>query len=133
MRTAILALAAALALPPALSAQSPTAVADGARVWADHCTRCHNARPSQERTDGQWLTIVLHMRARANLTRADARLVTTFLQATNLPETVVTGAAPAPAVAPTPEPEPQAEDRGADSCQPNLATLALYLRALAGP
>ncbi|NIP80580.1 MAG: cytochrome c, partial [Gemmatimonadetes bacterium] len=78
MRTTSLlsALALALALAPAtLGAQDAAATADGARVWANNCTRCHNARPSQERTDAQWQTIVLHMRARANLTRADARLV----------------------------------------------------------
>ena len=132
MRTVILALATALALPPALSAQNPTAVADGARVWADNCTRCHNARPSQERTDAQWRTIVLHMRARANLTRADARLVTTFLQATNQPESVAArGGAPTPAVPSALD--PQGEERGTNSSRPDLTTLVLYLRTLAGP
>ena len=131
MRTAILALAAGLALPPALSAQSPSEIADGSRVWADNCTRCHNARPSQERTDAQWRTIVLHMRARANLTRTEARLVTTFLQATNLPETAVAGSPPAPAV--PPPSDAQEEGRGEDCLPPLRAALLRYLRTLDGP
>lgn len=77
---------AILALPVGLHGQSPEDVAKGAEVWAGTCMRCHNARPSAERTDAQWVTIVNHMRARANLTRTQARSVTVFLQATNLPE-----------------------------------------------
>lgn len=84
-KTTILATLALIALPGAARAQN--AVAQGAQVWANNCVRCHNARPSAERTDLQWLVIVNHMRARANLTKGDARTVTAFLQATNLPET----------------------------------------------
>lgn len=135
MRTMIFALALAVAVPVGLNAQDPVAVAEGARVWASNCTRCHNARPSQERTDGQWLTIVLHMRARANLTRADANVVATFLQATNLPES------PAPitsAQAPvTPErDEEEAEEVGGPDgtgeaeARPELGILIRYLQGL---
>lgn len=84
MKHALL-LAVAVALPAAASAQSPAQVAEGAQAWGRNCTRCHNARPSTERTDRQWLTIVNHMRARANLSRKDATVITAFLKATNGP------------------------------------------------
>lgn len=92
-----LGLLALLALPSAALGQISPDAAEGAEVWASNCVRCHNARPSSERTDLQWTVIVSHMRARANLTRTQARTVTAFLQATNLPPET-TAAAPAPAV-----------------------------------
>lgn len=55
-----------------------------AQVWTNNCTRCHSARPSAERADAQWTVIVNHMRARANLTKTQAWLATSFLQATNV-------------------------------------------------
>lgn len=76
-------------LPEQATAQTPMEIAEGARVWADNCTRCHNARSPMERTDRQWATIVAHMRARANLTRSEANAVSVYLQAINAPETVV--------------------------------------------
>lgn len=136
MRTILLALAVTMIAPATLAAQNPTAIADGARVWANNCTRCHNARPSQERTDGQWRTIVLHMRARANLTRADAELVTTFLQATNLPEVAAAPGAPAPTATSEVEPEAGAHDPADGKAEaegqgaPELAALIAYLRSL---
>lgn len=81
----ILAGATLCAAPSAATAQDPAAVAEGAKVWAQNCTRCHNARASTERTDRDWFTIVAHMRARANLTRSQATAVATFLTATNEP------------------------------------------------
>lgn len=57
----------------------------GAELWGRTCTRCHNGRAINERTDREWATIVSHMRARANLTRSDARSILEFLQATNTP------------------------------------------------
>lgn len=129
MRTIILALAVTVIGPAALGAQNPTAVSDGARVWANNCIRCHNARPSQERTDGQWRTIVLHMRARANLTRADAELVTTFLQATNLPEVAAAPALATPTAVSESETQALADgqaEAGTDTA-PDLAILLAYL------
>lgn len=123
---ALAALVAGPVLPGAgdLAAQEPERVAEGAQVWADNCTRCHNARPSQERTDSEWLTIVLHMRARANLTRTDADLVATFMRATNLPETAV-------AEVPGP-PAPVGESGAAPAVPPDLATMIRYLRIISG-
>ena len=76
-------------LPEQVTAQTPMEIAEGARVWADNCTRCHNARSPMERNDRQWATIVAHMRARANLTRSEANAVSVYLQAINAPETIV--------------------------------------------
>lgn len=55
----------------------------GVQLWGRTCSRCHNTRPLNERTDREWATIVNHMRARANLTRSDARAILEFLQAAN--------------------------------------------------
>lgn len=84
--------AALLALTPRSGvAQDPTAIADGARLYANNCSRCHNPRAATERTDREWAVIVNHMRVRGMLSRSDARKITTFLQATNLPETRLAG------------------------------------------
>ena len=66
--------------------QDPALVGEGALVYSTSCGRCHNARPSTERTDAAWAVIVGHMRVRANLTKAQAQAVLAYLQATNLPE-----------------------------------------------
>lgn len=76
-------LAAVLARPAAAQQGSQNAVAQGATVYGDMCGRCHNARSPLERTDRDWVTIVNHMRIRANLTGPQARSVLAFLQATN--------------------------------------------------
>ena len=68
------------------AAQERTALADGASLWANNCMRCHNARSPMERNDRDWTTITNHMRARANLTKTEARLITIFLQTMNIPE-----------------------------------------------
>lgn len=53
----------------------------GAQLWSENCSRCHNMRPPQSFSDAQWQTIVHHMRLRANLTGAETRKITEFLQA----------------------------------------------------
>lgn len=68
------------------SAQDPNIVAEGARLWANNCVRCHNARSPLERNDREWLTIMNHMRARANLTKTEAAAITAYLQMVNLQE-----------------------------------------------
>lgn len=80
-------IAIALLLPVSAEAQQgPQLIGDGARVYAANCSRCHNARSSTERTDGEWALVVAHMRARAGFTRTEARAVLAYLQATNRPE-----------------------------------------------
>jgi len=53
----------------------------GSELWAENCTRCHNARPPQYYSDATWDIIVHHMRLRANLTGEEARAVAEFLKA----------------------------------------------------
>lgn len=120
----IVLLAAALAAPAAAAGQDAMAVANGAQVWAAQCTRCHNARPSTERTDAQWLTVMAHMRARVNLTRTQTRLVGAFLMATNLPEV-----AAAPATMPAPAQQGQAWSGAIPPGE--MDRLVRYLRSLA--
>jgi len=92
----ILAIGVFLAVPGTARAQvNPLLIGEGAQVWANNCGRCHNIRPPTERTDAEWVTILMHMRARANLTRHQADAVLAYLQATNSPEPTVTAAAPA--------------------------------------
>lgn len=84
MRAAVWATGLAL-LPALATAQQPDpdAMARGGQLFGETCARCHNPRPSAERSDRAWRTIVMHMRARANLTKADAEAILVFLQATN--------------------------------------------------
>ncbi len=70
-------------MPVVAGAQQGSAVAEGAKVYANTCGSCHNARSPLERTDRQWVTIINHMRIRGNLTGGQARAVLAFLQATN--------------------------------------------------
>ncbi len=73
-----------------VNAQDPSIIAKGAGLWASNCTRCHNARSPMERNDRSWVTVVNHMRARANLTKSEARAIAAYLQAVNTPETINT-------------------------------------------
>ena len=52
----------------------------GARLWSPYCSTCHNARPAAERSPGEWDTIMMHMRVRANLPADDARALLEFLK-----------------------------------------------------
>ncbi len=52
----------------------------GAELYALHCNRCHPERYATERTEAQWQTILLHMRARANLPAEQARTILKYLQ-----------------------------------------------------
>jgi len=79
-------LLALLAVATPAAAQSPSQMARGAQLYSSTCGRCHDARSPAERTDRQWATIMAHMRARANLTEADAEAILAFMQATNIPE-----------------------------------------------
>jgi hypothetical protein len=52
----------------------------GAELYAMHCNRCHPERYATERTSGQWKTLLLHMRIRANLPATQAKAIIKFLQ-----------------------------------------------------
>ena len=96
-----------LASPGGLVAQEATGrqVAAGAAVYGDMCGRCHNPRSPLERSDRDWVTIINHMRVRANLTGRQVKDVLAFLQATN---TSPAERVPLPAAAPTREETPVA-------------------------
>ncbi len=53
---------------------------EGARLWSDNCTRCHNMRPPEQFGAMQWDVIVHHMRVRGNITGGDARAIVAFLK-----------------------------------------------------
>lgn len=52
----------------------------GAELYSVHCNRCHPERYATEWTAGQWKTLMLHMRVRANLPAAQAKAVLKYLQ-----------------------------------------------------
>lgn len=54
---------------------------DGARIWEENCSRCHNLRSPREFSYDQWQVIVHHMRLRATLTADETRAVLKFLKA----------------------------------------------------
>lgn len=82
----ILAVATLVVVPaPARAQMNPALIGEGAVIWGNNCGRCHNVRATTERSDDEWTVIVMHMRARANLTSQQALAVLTYLQATNTP------------------------------------------------
>jgi len=58
----------------------PKSELSGAELYAIHCNRCHAERYPAEFTDGQWKTLMLHMRVRANLPAKQAKLILEYLQ-----------------------------------------------------
>jgi mono/diheme cytochrome c family protein len=53
---------------------------DGAKLWGQNCTRCHNARPGNTYSGAQWEVIVHHMRTRAYLTMSESKAIAAFLR-----------------------------------------------------
>jgi hypothetical protein len=82
LKTGLLAGTSVLLTVGGLDAQTAV-IGEGARVYAQNCARCHNLRSPTERSSRDWATIVLHMRARGNLTRTEGNAVRAFLEATN--------------------------------------------------
>jgi cytochrome c5 len=76
-------------LIPARAGQSSTGKAvvesglDGAKLWGQNCTRCHNARPPGTYSGSQWEVIVHHMRTRAYLTMSESQAIAAFLKEGN--------------------------------------------------
>ncbi len=52
----------------------------GAELYSINCNRCHQERYPTEFTSAQWKTIMLHMRVRANLPAAQAKVILKYLQ-----------------------------------------------------
>ncbi len=57
--------------------------ANGSRLWAQNCTRCHNSRSPSELSPAQWDVVMLHMRVRAGLTAREHQAIREFLQTSN--------------------------------------------------
>ena len=86
--SAISVLLLAWSLPMSVSASQfpePGDPVAGAKVWADNCSRCHNARDPADLRDDQWISTAFHMRIRAGLTGQQTRDVLTFMQDSNVP------------------------------------------------
>jgi len=64
-------------------ATDSTSRSDGAQLWSQNCTRCHNSRSPTEYSDAQWDVVMLHMRVRAGLAADDTRLIREFLRTAN--------------------------------------------------
>jgi mono/diheme cytochrome c family protein len=60
-----------------------SAVALGARLWAQRCGQCHNLRPPAEYSDAQWSVAVAHMRVRVPLGGEEQDKILKFLQSSN--------------------------------------------------
>jgi cytochrome c5 len=68
------------AKPDKKAEAQPKRELSGAELYAIHCNRCHAERYPAEFTDGQWKTLMTHMRVRANLPAKQARLILDYLQ-----------------------------------------------------
>ena len=55
----------------------------GAQLWAENCTRCHNAPSPAIYSDAQWEVVGDHMRYKANLTGQEVRKIVDFLKSAN--------------------------------------------------
>jgi mono/diheme cytochrome c family protein len=67
---------------PETAPQKPaeTQAVSGSDLYAIHCSRCHSERYATEFTAGQWKTIMIHMRVRANISADQAREILKYLQ-----------------------------------------------------
>lgn len=66
--------------PAAVATTPPSQPLTGAELYAINCNRCHPERSPIERRSTEWKTILTHMRVRANLPAAQARLILQYLQ-----------------------------------------------------
>lgn len=58
------------------------AAKSGAQLWAENCTRCHNAPAPGEFSNANWDIVGTHMQVRANITGSDAQKIIDFLKGT---------------------------------------------------
>ena len=52
----------------------------GQDLYTIHCNRCHTQRYPKEWTPGQWKTLMMHMRVRANLPADQASEILKYMQ-----------------------------------------------------
>jgi hypothetical protein len=67
------------------SCKTPQAITNksGAQLWAENCTRCHNAPDPSTYSDDQWDAAMEHMRQKALLTNAEIVKIRIFLKSGN--------------------------------------------------
>lgn len=65
---------------PATPPTPPKKKISGVELYAIHCNRCHPERYPVEFNEGQWKTLMLHMKVRANLPAEQAREILKYLQ-----------------------------------------------------
>ena len=54
-------------------------LANGAKIWADTCMRCHNVRTPDNLSKRAWTYSMNHMRVRAGLTGKETRDILAFI------------------------------------------------------
>jgi cytochrome c553 len=59
------------------------AAKSGAQLWAENCSRCHNAPAPTTFSQEQWKTVGMHMQSRALLTNNERDKIVDFLQQSN--------------------------------------------------
>ena len=64
-------------------AEKPASTKGAAQIWAENCSRCHNARSPSSYSDAQWEVIGHHMRVRGYLTAEEQKTIVEFLKAGN--------------------------------------------------
>lgn len=52
----------------------------GAELINNNCARCHNSRPIQEFSIGEWKVIMPHMREKAHLTGTEVQAILNFME-----------------------------------------------------
>lgn len=70
------------------------AVAEGAKIFNQNCSRCHNARPAQEFHAEEWSVIVPHMREKSHMSGKEAKKLEAFLAITLTADKVTESATP---------------------------------------
>ena len=59
--------------------ESPEEPDSGAKLWSEHCQRCHRVRDPSDLDRDSWTVVMLHMRVRANLTAEETHEILAFL------------------------------------------------------
>ena len=64
------------------AADTTSSIAEGAKLYSENCSRCHNARPASDYTKKEWSVVMPHMREKAHMTGNEALAVEKFLAST---------------------------------------------------
>ena len=69
---------------PSAAAQNAVQAAMGAKVYAENCTRCHEAPDPATRDARAWRSISLHMRMFADISKQEQQELLAFLRTFNV-------------------------------------------------